>query len=143
MKLGPLRQRAPEDQLSIDGAEVEAADVVHDGLVRRDLIGQRLHRLQRHANVGGRHRLVGHRGGKAALEIGLLDVLYPPPERVQQLIRPETGPAHGPGFVPGIALDQAGQRDHGAGSHRSFQRGRHTDLMKVPLERLVDREPGA
>ena len=77
---------------SMDG-QVEGADVVHDGLVRRALVGQQLGGLERHAHVRRRDRLVGDRGRQAALEVGLLHVLGPAPEGVDQLVGAERAPA--------------------------------------------------
>ena len=82
VKLGPLRHGAPEDYLRIDGREVELGRMP-DALVRRDLVGR----------VCGRSSAMrtwwlptasSESSGEAALEIGLLDVLHPPPERDQQ-----------------------------------------------------------
>ena len=73
----------------LDGRQVEVADVVHDGLVRRDIVRQQRDGLQGHLHVSRGDRLVRDRGRHPAVETGLLLALCPAAEGVDELVGPK------------------------------------------------------
>ncbi len=100
--------------------------------------------LERHPDVGGGHRLVGDRGGQPALEVGLLHVLGPAPERADQLVGAERTPARRRTLLrlfDGI-LDQRREGDQRPGAHRVGHRRGHAHLAEEAVQRLVHRELG-
>src|SRR3954467_13626805 len=76
------------------------------------------------------------------VQIGLLHVLDPSTQRLDQLIGPQDGPAAGAGLRLGRMLDQAGEGDQRTRAHRLFDGGGNAHFTEVALQRFVHGEPG-